>query len=310
MGIYLGANALGGGGGAGGSLLTDTSTYRALLIGGGGNGFYGVTYGAGGSGAGGFFETTLSFYNDISYAVTVGAGGGTTSFETAIGKFSAPTGGQGRRVANGTNGASGGGGNSSNTTFRVGGMPNMYNAKGEYLGSPATVSRNGSTNSPDYYYYSHQWMKDPGLQTMGHPGGYANSSYGSGGGGGAGGAGQSGVSNGAGGNGRTSDIITTANATSASVGQVDGGEVWFGAGGYGGRLSSINTTKIGRGPGTGGGGQSSSVNPSGVSSGDSGCVILKVPTSTDFTQTGANTYTDQGMTCIVWTGAGTFQLNS
>ena len=307
MGIYLGANALGGGAG-GGATLTGTTTYRALLIGGGGNGVFGPTYGAGGSGAGAFFATILPFFSDTTYNIAVAGGGGITSFETAIGKFHAPAGGIGKRVGDGNAGASGGGGNSSNSAFRKGGMPNMYNAKGEYLGNPISLYQNGSSNIS--YHYSYQWMKNPGLQTMGHPGGWADSSYESGGGGGAGGAGQASVGNGAGGNGRTSDIITTANATSASVGQVDGGEVWFGAGGYGGRLSVINTTKIGRGPGTGGGGQSSSYNPGGVSSGDSGCVILKVPTTTDFTQTGANTYTDQGMTAIIWTGAGTFQINS
>ena len=314
MAIYLGNTLLtssssggGGGGSSSGGLLTGTSTYRALLIGGGGNGFQGVTYGAGGSGAGAFFDAILSFYNDTTYNVAVGAGGGTTSFETAVGKVQAPTGGQGRRVSNGIDGASGGGGNSSNTSLQLGGNPYLYNGKGEQL----VPINNGARyhSNTNYDQYLRDWVKTPGLQTLGFPGGWVAGGYKSGGGGGAGGAGQSNVSNGAGGVGRTSDIITTTTATSASVGEVSGGEVWFGAGGYGGRLSSINTTRIGKGPGTGGGGQGSSV-ASGVSSGDSGCVILKVPTSTNFTQTGANTYTDQGMTAIIWTGAGTFQLNS
>lgn len=309
MGIYLGSNSLGGGGAGGGSILTGTSTYRALLIGGGGNGFLGVTYGAGGSGAGAFFDTILSFYNDTAYNVVVGAGGGTTSFETAIGKVQAPTGGEGRRVSAGKDGASGGGGNSSNTSLRVGGVPYLYNAKGEQL-APIDIGYKYSTNTNyDQFFYTKDWLKTPGLQTLGFPGGYADGGYESGGGGGAGGAGASNMSNGTGGLGRASDIITTTTATSASVGEVNGGEVWFGAGGYGGRLSSVNTTRIGKGTGTGAGGQGSHV-AAGVSDGDSGCVILKVPTSTDFTQTGATTYTDQGMTAIIWTGAGTFQLNS
>jgi len=311
MGIYLGSNSLGGGGaGGGGSLLTGTSTYRALLIGGGGNGYYGTTYGAGGSGAGAFFDTILSFYNDTAYNVVVGAGGGTTSFETAIGKFQAPTGGSGRRVSAGYAGASGGGANSANTNFQKGGVPNLYNAKGERLASINLAYKYHTGSNYDPNFYTFDWLKAPGLQTLGFPGGYADSGYESGGGGGAGGPGQSNTGNGRGGDARTSDIITTTTATSASVGDVDSGEVWFGRGGYGGRLSTVDTSYPGHGPGTGGGGQGSSIYPGGISSGDSGCVILKVPTTTDFTQTGATTYTDQGMTAIIWTGAGTFQLNS
>lgn len=310
MGIYLGANALGGGGGAsggGGATLTGTTTYRALLIGGGGNGLLGSTYGAGGAGAGAFFETILPFFSDITYNIVVAAGAGTTTFETAIGKFYAPPGGQGRRVSDGFAGASGGGGGSANTSLRRGGSPFLCNAKGEQLAT-IDVKYVFFNNSVDDFY-SKDWVKAPGLQTLGFPGGYADSAYEGGGGGGAGGSGQSNTGNGAGGVARTSDIITTTTATSASVGDVDSGEVWFGRGGYGGRLTTINTSYPGHGPGTGGGGQGSNT-ASGVSSGDSGCAILKVPTSTNFTQTGASTYTDQGMTAIIWTGAGTFQINS
>lgn len=296
-----------GGSSGGGGLLTGTTTYRALIIGGGGNGVYGSTYGAGGSGAGAFFDTTLSFLNDTTYNVEAAAGGGTSSFETAFGKFYAPTGGSGVRNGNGGGGAAGGGAGGANTNWRMGGMPNMYNLRGEYLGNGNTYQVQSST--VDWYYHSFDFMKNQGLQTFGFPGGTTNSGYQGGGGGGMGSAGTGQTSNGAGGNGRTSDIITTTTAASASVGQVDGINVWFGSGGYGGTLASINTSKLGRGPGTGGGGQGSN-NAAGVSNGDSGCVILKVPSSTDFTQTGASAYTDQGMTVIIWTGVGTFQINS
>jgi len=300
MGIYLGSNELGGGAG-GGSILEGTKTYRALLIGGGGNGFLGASYGAGGSGGGAFFETALPFLSGIQYSITVGAGGGTTSVETANGVYKAPTGGEGRRVANGQPGANGGGGNSSNSSFRRGGVSEIYDAKGNILGyvSSGYALSSSETIRPLY----------PQGITLGNPGGYANTGYYSGGGGGAGDIGQSGVANGAGGVGRASDIITVATATSASVGDVtNGSEVYFCRGGHGGRLGSINTTVLGRGPNSGGGGQGSHVS-GGVSSGDSGCVIIKVPVDTDFTQTGGTAYTDQGMKAIIWTGTGSFQIN-
>lgn len=294
-----------GGGGGGGASLTGTTTYRALLIGGGANGILGnATYGAGGPGAGAFFETILPFFSDITYNVVIAAAEGTTTFETAIGKFYAPPGGAGRTNATGLNGASGGGGNAHSSTMQYGGNPFIYTAKGNQLVAANTATPSGQG------FATADWVRGPGVQTLGFPGGYANSAYRSGGGGGAGGPGQAngGYSAATGGAGRTTNIINTTTATSASVGDVNSGEVWFGGGGYGGRLSYI-VDNAGSGPGTGGGGQSSK-SAGGVSNGDSGCAILKVPTSTNFTQTGASTYTDQGMTAIIWTGAGTFQINS
>lgn len=316
MSIYLGNTLLtggGGGGGGGGSLLTGTSTYRALLIGGGGNGVIGANNNsAGGSAAGAFFDTILPFYSDTTYNIVVAAGGGTTSFETANGKLYADTGGIGARAADGFDGASGGGGGSANSNFKSGGVPYLCDGRGRQLAPVDQIyTVFASAGNPSTTFYTMDWMKSPGLQTLGFPGGYAQGTNSGAGGGGAGGSGaNAGASvNASGGAGITSGIITTTTANSASVGDVDGGEVWFGAGGYGGRLTSVITTIPGTGPGTGNGGQSSNVS-SGTSSGGSGCVILKVPTSTDFTQTGANTYTDQGLTAIIWTGTGTFRLNS
>ena len=303
MGIYLGATALGGGGGGGGgSTLEGAKAYRTLIIGGGANGVLGATYGAGGGGAGAFIETAVPFMTGITYNITIAGGGGTTTIDSANGIYTASAGGEGRRSLSGLTGASGGGGSGTQTA----GLNHITDYKGRVLGSIGTGQ---AINSSITLYGTDLF---PNSITTGTAGGGSTATYGSGGGGGAGGAGATGtneVRDGAGGVGLSTNIITVATATSASVGDIqNGSDVYFCGGGYGGRLSTVNTTVLGTGTNTGGGGQSSSV-AGGVSSGDSGCVIIKVPADADFTQTGATAYTDQGMTAIIWTGAGTFQIN-
>jgi hypothetical protein len=114
-----------------------------------------------------------------------------------------------------------------------------------------------------------------------------------GGGGGAGGVGGDATNTlpGDGGIGISSTIISTANASTATVGQVSGSDVYFGGGGGGDRRGGISTGGVG-GLGGGGsarggagtartGGGGAAGNPSGA--GGSGVVILRAPTSVNFT---------------------------
>jgi hypothetical protein len=125
-------------------------------------------------------------------------------------------------------------------------------------GAGAGALSNGSPPNSSY-----------GLSGQGFRGGYANSNnnYAGGGGGGAGGVGgdQAGptysgtgtIYPGAGGIGLTSSLITTAQATSASVGQVSGGSVYFAGGGAsGGWINRASCPFVPALGGTGGGGNS------------------------------------------------------
>ena len=85
---------------------------------------------------------------------------------------------------------------------------------------------------------------------------------------------------GQGGIGIATEIITTANASAANVGEVITGEVWFCGGG-----GSSSNGGNGRGTNCGGGGQAVTFTPA---AGDAGCAIIRIPTS-DFTGT---TFTD------------------
>ena len=125
-------------------------------------------------------------------------------------------------------------------------------------GAGAGAASNGSPPNSSY-----------GLSGQGFRGGYANSNnnLAGGGGGGAGGVGgdQAGptypsngtIYPGAGGIGLTSSLITTAQATSASVGQVSGGSVYFAGGAAsGGWINRASCPFVPALGGTGGGGNS------------------------------------------------------
>lgn len=163
------------------------------------------------------------------------------------------------------------------------------------------------------------------------------SAYGGGGGGGAGAAGAAGSAGagGAGGAGTTTTLITTTQATTAVVGQIVTGNVYFAGGGGGGAYASNTGGAGGTGGGgagntapasgtgliatgangivnTGGGGggagaRSTTVNGNG-GSGGSGIVAIRYPSSNSPPTVGglATSYTSGGYTTYIWTGSGTF----
>ena len=169
-----------------------------VVAGGGGGGGYGQ---AGAGGAGGFLDGTIAAPNNTEINIVVGLGG---------------AGGTGALPATGINGqdsgfytiqSQGGGGSQAHT---YGGLP------GGSGGGSATLGSVGFTGGS-------------GVSGQGNAGGtavaanYNNSPYSGSGGGGAGTAGTSGNNiDGDGGRGKTTTIITTANASTANVGQNSG----------------------------------------------------------------------------------------
>ena len=256
------------------------------------------------SGGGTAAESSLTLEAGTSYDVTVGAGGFKTSGSNSVFSNITSTGGGSGGGAgsssgyNGGNGGSGGGGSGGGYSLPGG---NGTTAQG-YAG--------------------------------GGSGSQAGAGYPGGGGGGASAKGQtlatSSENGGAGGNGVITNILNSTNATSASVGEVSGSNVYYSGGGGG----STYTTTLGAG-GLGGGadgqkytdGQitnNGTANTGGGggaenSTGGSGVVILRYPTAsiTSFTVTGTlNTpstgsqtqFTEGSDTIIVFTG-GTGTIN-
>ena len=238
-----------------------------VVVGGGGRGAGGFS---GGGGAGGVIssvdqsggtdntaEDSLYIQPSVNYDITIGAGsssayalGNSSQFEyvTAAGGGGA-TGGNG---GFGIGGASGGGGNYANGgSFGGSAQTNLGNSGGR-----------GSTS-------------------------FLSSRAGGGGGGGAGGVGADAPNmdnGGAGGTGVYCNILTTTQATAASVGEVVGSNVYFGGGG-GGSTGSNSLGSPGSG-GNGGGGDGrndGAVNNGtantggGGGNGGSGVVIIKFP---------------------------------
>ena len=221
-----------------------TVDYLVVAGGGGGN-----TGGGGGGGLrtsytnssslNGHSESSLSLSVATNYTVTIGGGGlgtnnanrlNTTSGINSVFSTITSTGGGRSGLTDATsplqNGASGGSG-----------------------GGGAGDGR-GSTGGPA--------VTAPVTQGYSGGNGASPSPYPGGGGGGAAGAGSNG-SGGAGGNagnGLAVNIISAANATSSSIGEVFGSDVYFAGGGGGGVVWSSGATSGGSG-GTGGGGNGS-----------------------------------------------------
>ena len=263
-------------------ILPQPYSISYLMVAGGASGGY--NYGAGG-GAGGLLTSTTNLIVGLTYTITVGAGGASTTAPGAgnSGSNSSIT---GLTVAIGGGGGGGGGGSGGNSGGSGGG--------------------GGSQNTPAFTAGS-------GTTGQGNSGGPATTVGGSaGGGGGAGGVGANG-STGNGGNGGiglTNSLITVAQSTTYSVGQVSGGSVYF-AGGGGGEPNSLG--------GLGGGGQGNpaiagTVNTGGGGGGDgaaggSGVVILSMPTGNySGTYTGSSTYvtTNGTSTVIIFKSSGTY----
>lgn len=247
-------------------LTLGTAAYTAnyLVVGGGGGGNPGGTisaqaYNGGAGGAGGLISGTTTLTPATVYTITVGSGGSSSANGLPSSAFGVTA----------LGGGLGGG------TAAVG-----------YAGYPGG-SGGGGCNSPS-------GTGGAGTNGQGNAGGAgygSGSPYTTGGGGGAGAIGGSATNSAAGngGVGLTTTLITTANATSASVGQVVSTSVYF-AGGGGGVSNAGGTAGTG---GNGGGGNgalagsgatSGSANTGGGgggagTSGGSGVVIISVPTS-------------------------------
>ena len=221
-----------------------------VLVGGGGSGH--KTYGAGGGSAGGVISTvdntggggTLPSAAAIvpgeDYKVTIGAGTNKNGMAGGLSQF-------GKYVAIG-----GGSGGSQSRWSGPGGGAGRH--VGVYHNCPRLASAYGSGDA---------WIEMTGASNAQlYNGSTGNSSLGLAGGAGAGGNGsQSG-----GGVGVICNILTTTQATAASVGEVNSTNVYFGGGGGGGHYSgSVNSTNTTGG--LGGGGRGARTNTDGTVSG-------------------------------------------
>lgn len=235
--------------------FSQAGTCEILCVGGGGGG--GIALGSGGGGGGGVLAVATA-YVGTTLNVTIGAGG-------AVGAGGAANGAPGSTTRAGDYYAVGGGGGAGNSpggfvAALIGGS-----------GGGGAANAGGSTNGA-------AGISGQG-NTGGNGGGGTNNAGGGGGGGGA--VGNVGVNatstGGAGGNGSTSTILSTADASTAAVGQVSGGLVYYGGGGGGG-----GTTNGAAGLGGGGGGTTANGTPNtgggarAGGAGGSGVFILKV----------------------------------
>ena len=256
-----------------------------VVAGGGGGASVGGGGGAGGlrtsytnsSALNGHTESSLTLATATNYTVDIGAGGGSYTWP-----FSGDPG--------------------NNSKFGVVGseIESTGGGSGNHVAQATTVLDGGSGGGTDYQANNGGYAVTSPV-TQGHDGGTTgfNSSptYPGAGGGGAGGDGLNGTASsnpGAGGVGLAVNIISTTNATTASVGEVFGSDVYFAGGGSGGsRGSGSDVGGLGGGgdsgnnaagengsPNTGGGGGSAGATsgaPSLAGSGGSGVVILRYP---------------------------------
>ena len=274
-------------------------TYSAsyLIVAGGGGGGY---WDGGGGGAGGVVSGTTTFTSNNTYSVTVGAGGsGATS--GGIGTNG------GNSTVTGLTAAVGGGFGGSNG---IAGTIGAGGSGGGGYGAATTTGGSGTSGQGS-------------AGGNGQPLAGGGPSYGAGGGGGFGAVGGNGTSavGGAGGVGVVTTLITTTQATSASVGQVVSTSVYFAGGGGGGINDTTGTAGAG-GSGGGGAGSKSGVVPTAGSvnsgggggggggngggaqqsgaNGGSGCVILSVPTAYySGTYTGSPTVVTNGSNTVL-----------
>lgn len=201
-----------------------------LVVAGGGSGATSNTHAdVGGGGAGGVIESSAFAELDAgTYAVTIGAGGATNS-------------GTERAGNNGSNSSLGAG------LVAIGGGAGSYRLT-------AGVSGGCGGGSGDAYQVPNTSSGGDPTFGQGYRGGHGVVAQG-GGGGGAGGPGAGAGSTPVGGIGRITTIISTTIATAQSVGEVNGGNVYFaGGGGCGSNVAG----------GLGGGGDGSPLNGRGV----------------------------------------------
>ena len=216
-----------------------------------------------------------------------GAGGYRTSYPS--GTAIAPSLGSAISIIVGTGGASGNpyGTNGTDST-----LDSITSSGGGYGGGSSSNGGSGGSGGGPGFSASTPGTGNAGGFTPveGFAGGPPIGSYQAGGGGG--GASEIGKTNGRGGDGAISTIITTSIASTYSVGEVDGSDVYFaGGGGAGATSASLDGGKGGGANGgnasgagavnatanTGGGGGGGTYN-NGGSAGGSGVIIIRVPT--------------------------------
>ena len=280
-----------------------------LVVAGGATG--GTSGGRGGGGGAGGYRTSyadgsvaaLTLDPATNYAVTVGAGGAAPGTNQM--------GNVGSTSTFATISSSGGGRGSGNNpnNYQPGG-PGGSGGGGSYIQS----SGGGAGNAGNY------------TPVEGYAGGTGGASgYGAGAGGGAGAVGGNGASNdgGTGGIGKSNLILSTTNATTASVGQVSGSDVYYASGGGGGYTGSAGANSLGGGKGTvgtnatanTGGGASGGGNQT-LGVGGSGVVIIRYPSSYTatipggLTQSSGSPFTEGSYKISVFTaGTGNIQFN-
>jgi len=230
--------------GAGDAVTPLTVDYLIVAGGGGGGGNEGAGGGAGGlrtsygstTGGGGSAEASLSLSASTNYTLTIGSGGNGNDYSPWTKGYN------GSNSVFSTITSSGGGGGGS-------GISSPYLKTGNDGGSGGGESRGLATATG-------QAVTTPVVQ--GYRGGFSDPTNGdsSGGGGGAGGAGvdQTGNTTGGtnGGVGLAVNILSASNATTASVGEVSGSDVYFAGGGGGGSYGSVAVGSGGLGGGADG----------------------------------------------------------
>ena len=299
----------------------DAITIDYLVAGAGGGGGEHGSRGAGGAGAGGVANSynsetcgrfnrshsSLSLYKNLRYGVSIGAGG---------------TGGTGANVM-----PFHGNGSTFHTVSVPGGSPG---SDGHANGGRSHYGGSGGGGGGGANHQS--GTQGRGNETYGFDGGNgfsASNNWQGGGGGGIGGNGTSGSSGtgGAGGVGKVFTILSSSNATSSSVGEVSGTDVYYGGGGGGSGANSQTVTSGGLGgggdgnvssanealnegsPNTGGGGGAKGAGTAtNAGSGGSGVVILRYPNSATMLSTGLTTQTfteGSDKVTVITAGAGT-----
>ena len=297
--------------GTGGTATPVVYDINYLLVAGGGGAGGRRDTGSAGGGAGGLLTSTInSISSGETLTLTVGGGGAAGYGNTT--------------QRNGSPGSS-----SSITSTAItdiiasgGGYGSGYGSSGSLAGGPGASGGGGSYGGAG----------GAGTPGQGNDGGDGNigTCQGAGGGGGAGGAGSDGTASigGDGGVGATTTIINTTNATTSSVGEVSGSDLYFAGGGAGsiypgscstnasgglggGADATFNQDGINAANNTGGGGGGTGNAPAFLGyggAGGSGVCILRMPTASySGTTTGSpDVYTEGSNTILVYKTAGTY----
>ena len=250
----------------------------------GGAGGYRTSFGTT-SGGGTNNENKLNFLSDgATYTITIGGGGVKTTGSVA--------------------------GSSGVASSIVAGATTLISCVGGGRGAGGnTISPAASGGSGGGGGNGGSWGPGAGTAGQGYTGGSANTSYGGGGGG----AGAAGI-NRVGGDGLPNGIISVANATSATIGEIYNNGVWFAGGGLPGNgtrgiggtatvhnITSYALVNSGGGGACAGGYYTASYAGSGV-------VILRMPTAnyTGVTTGSPNVYIEGSDTILVYKSSGTY----